>query len=303
MAFRMWVFTDGRLGHLNQLKGLVARVADRIDTESFYWDINAEPFRHLGRRGLIRQFASSGLPDVIIGAGSACHWPLLWARMMTGRPNVVLMKPNWPLWLYSAACVPAHDAPRARKNILVSQGVLNNIRPVVAGRQLGRGLILLGGLNRHFDWHSEAVVEQVLAIVRDAPDVQWLLSDSPRTPEDCLPMLVAAELPNLQVLPFRDSGSGWLKQQLEQVGRVWVSCDSVSMVYESVTSGAPTGLVALPKRRDSRVARSMASVMDAGLAQPWQGPGTRLPPPAERLWEADRAAQWLLARLGVKEKA
>lgn len=301
MALQVWVFTDGRLGHLNQLRGLVERLASKADTHVCYFNLAEQRFRYRGKMWLQRALGAQAMPDLILGAGRRCHLPMLWAGWQTGAKTVVLMKPSLPLRLFSGACIPAHDNPPLRDGILVTKGVMNNIVPRVDGRDASRGLMLLGGINRHFAWDDLAVVEQVVDIAAASPDITWRLSDSPRTPTSCLPllqkMLLERGLGNVDITPYRNTGPGWLQGQLAEVGRVWVSCDSVSMVFEAITSGASTGLIDLPPLRDSRVCRSMAGVVNAGLAPSWQGPNTLLPEPGLRLWEADRAADWILARL------
>lgn len=300
MALEVWVFTDGRLGHLNQLKGLAARLAARTPVALRYLNVQSQGFAFTRRQGLLKAFGAPKLPDLILGAGRRCHGPMVWARWQTGAATVVLMKPGLPLRLFSGACIPAHDNPPRRDNILVTQGVMNHIEPQVTGRDDHRGLLLLGGINRHFGWDDGDVARQVVGIAKASPAIAWVLSDSPRTPAACLPLvqrhLTEQGVGNVSILPYRDTGPGWLKAQLAQVGRVWVSCDSVSMVFEAITSGAPTGLIDLPPLRDSRVCRSMAGVVSAGLAPRWQGSDTPLPAAAQRLWEADRAAAWILER-------
>lgn len=305
MAQQVWIFTDGRLGHLNQLKGLAERLKVKAAAEVRYFDLAEQRFRYRSGKGLMQVFGAKAKPDLILGAGRRCHLPMLWTGWQTGAKTVVLMKPSLPLWLFSGACIPAHDNPPTRTGILITQGVMNNIVPRVDGRDASRGLMLLGGINRHFAWNDPAIAQQIVDIATASPDIAWLLSDSPRTPASCLPLLSQTlqerGLANVDILPYRETGPGWLKAQLNDVGRVWVSCDSVSMVFEAITSGAPTGLIDLPPLRDSRVCRSMAGVVSAGLAPRWQGQKTTLPEPSLRLWEADRAADWILAGvLGAK---
>src|SRR5690606_27754547 len=118
-----------------------------------------------------------------------------------------------------------HDKPPPFDRILVTQGVLNTMVPVVAGRDPRRGLILLGGPGRHFVWDEAALLAQVRAIVDAAPEVQWRLSDSPRTPPELLPKLAAWAPANVLTTAYAEVDENWLQTQLSEVGRVWVSCD------------------------------------------------------------------------------
>ncbi|NKI19148.1 hypothetical protein HCU74_17210 [Spongiibacter sp. KMU-166] len=296
---RLWFITDGRLGHLNQLKGLAERLSAKRECDVRWLNITLKGFKKTGRDGLLRQFGSNDLPDAVFAAGSRCHIPLLWAGWICRAKTVVLMKPSWPLSWFSAAIVPTHDAPPSRDNVLPTQGVLNAIVPHREGRDAHRGLILLGGLNKHFHWHSDDIIEQIVSLAQARPEVHWQVSDSPRSPQTLLPDLARRNLENVQVMPFGHSGGGWLQGQLAEAGQVWVSRDSVSMVYESISSAAPTGLLHLQAARDSRVTRSMQQVVEAGLAVAWESHDAAQPLPnmSQPLWEADRAADWLLANL------
>ena len=298
-TLRLWFITDGRPGHLNQLRGLAERLEEKVPCQIHWLDISQQGFRKAGRRGLCEQFAASSLPDWVVAAGSRCHLPLLWAAKVSGARSLVLMKPSLPRCLFDAAIIPEHDAPPVSPKILVTRGVLNVMQPTFENRDKRRGLIVLGGVNKHFAWDNDAVLAQVLAIANARSDLHWTVSDSPRTPPGLLEALASEAVANIDTLPFSDCPPGWLRAQLAAVAEAWVSRDSVSMVYESITSAVPTGLLALPPLRDSRVTRSMASVLAAGLAKGYESwsAGEPLPPPAEQVWEADRAADWLLNTL------
>jgi mitochondrial fission protein ELM1 len=302
-ALRVWVITDGRLGHLNQLKGLVARLQSKAELTVSWLNIAEQGFTYTRRYQLKAQFSSDQLPDWIIGAGSRTHLPMLWLKWLTGGRALVLMRPSWPLRLFDAICMPLHDSPPARNNVLATQGVINHIVPVTSGRDSTRGLILLGGINKHFAWDNEVILTQLQKISAAAPSVAWLVSDSPRTPMGLLDQIAELGAANIETIAYQQTGPGWLQANLAKVGQVWVTCDSVSMVYESISSGAHTGLLALEPLRESRVTKSMAQVLAAGLAADIATTdlSKMLPAPAFRLWEADRAADWLLNLVGEKQ--
>ncbi len=298
-ALQLWFITDGRPGHANQLKGLAERLASKRRCEIHWLDISRQPLRKTGRRGLMAQFGAQQLPQWVIAAGSRCHLPLLWTSAVCRARSIVLMKPSLPRCLFDVAIIPEHDSPPNSPKILATRGVLNVMQPIHSGRDAGRGLVVLGGINKHFAWNNDTILQQLQAIAGSRSDLQWLVSDSPRTPPGMLDAVAALGLDNVEVLPFSECPPAWLREQLATVAEAWVSRDSVSMVYESITSAVPTGLLELPAIRDSRVTRSMQQVLAAGLAtgfEHWQA-GRALALPAEPLWEADRAADWILQTL------
>jgi mitochondrial fission protein ELM1 len=295
-ARRIWIITDGRLGHLNQLLGFIGRVQEKADVELHWLDLSARPFSYAGRRGMLRQFDAQEKPDWVIAAGSETHLPILWCKWVTGAKAFLLMRPSLPLWMFDAVCMPYHDSPPKRHAVLGTHGVINHIIPSYEGRNQHQGLILLGGINTHFCWDNAVIIHQLRRIASSSPNTEWLVSDSPRTPVGLLKELANLALANVKTLPYAETGSGWLPKTLSAVGQVWVSCDSVSMVYESVSSGAPTGLLDLEPLRESRVTKSMAQLATSGLATAFVNADLTKPlPPAERpLWEADRVADWWL---------
>lgn len=290
------MITDGRLGHLNQLRGLAARLQSKTGVELHWFDLAATKFAFTGREGLKRQFGSEQAPDWILAAGNKTHIPLLWCKWVMGGKAMVLMRPSLPLRLFDAVCMPFHDSPPKRRTVLGTYGVINHIVPQDGQRHQGRGLILIGGVNTHFRWNNETILGQVKRIASAMPECEWVVSDSPRTPVGLLNEVAGLGLENLSVLPYSDTGKGWLPKILAEVSQVWVSCDSVSMVYESVSSGAPTGLLELEPSRESRVTKSMAQLTESGLATRFTDADLSSPlsPAARALWEADRAADWWL---------
>jgi hypothetical protein len=67
------------------------------------------------------------------------------------------------------------------------------------------------------------------------------------------------------------------------------------MVYEALTANAATGILSVPAKRESRVARGIAALSRDGLVTgfaDWQR-GQKLAPPAEPFNEATRVAAWI----------
>lgn len=286
----VWWITDGKPGHRNQLMGLETRLGQLIPLQSTWFDLTESVPRWS------REAVGPGLPDLVIGAGHRTNQHLLSARFLHRRFVVVLMKPTWPMACFNAAIIPAHDQPAPRSRVLVTRGVLNSVSPSDQARDPGSGLLLFGGVCRHFAWDNDAVLAQVDALVRSQPDVHWRATDSRRTPAGFAEALRQREWPALEFTPHQATPPDWVRTQLATAGQVWVSPDSVSMVYESLTSGAPTGLLALPALRRNRVAEGLRELMAGGWVTPWESrrEGGRPAPPPEPLWEADRAARWLL---------
>jgi mitochondrial fission protein ELM1 len=237
-------------------------------------------------------------PDLIIGAGHGTHLALLCARRARGGRTVVLMRPSLPLCLFDFCLIPEHDAPPPRPNVIPTRGPLNTVTPA-ARRETGAGLILIGGPSRHYGWDNDALLEQVRGVTADRGR-HWCISDSPRTPADTRRDLAGLAGSNSEYVPYNRCAPGWLEGQMARAEVIWISRDSMSMLYEALTSGAAVGLLNVPPRRESRLTRAAGKLIEAGLVTPiqdWQG-GAQPAPPVTPFNEARRCAALLLANLG-----
>jgi mitochondrial fission protein ELM1 len=234
-------------------------------------------------------------PDLIIGAGHATHLTLLAARRARGGRAVVLMKPSLPRRCFDCCILPEHDGIVADAHTLTSAGALNRMRasPTLSPEQ---GLILIGGVSKHFAWDSDAIHLQIKSILARARDTHWTLTTSRRTPAEFLPQLPAA--PNLTVIPHTATAPDWLPQQFARCATAWVTPDSASMVFEALTAGATVGVFDLPVNPKSRVALAVAQLADTQRVTrfvSWCTHG-KLHPNTQPLAEADRCARSLLQR-------
>ncbi|KAA1171631.1 hypothetical protein FWJ25_15880 [Marinobacter salinexigens] len=297
----VWLLTDNKPGHRNQLKGLGNRL--RVLTgASLHWvEIPARkvPLWRVILARPPKQSENLPNPDLIIAAGTGTHRLLLALRKSRNAKTMVIMKPGFPVRWVNAAAIPSHDHPASSPRILTTQGVINTVTPLARVTNKPEALILIGGPSPHFEWDSDSIFSQTQKLIMDYPQWRWTISGSRRTPDDLLTRL--EELANLKVtvVDHRRTHESWLNHQLPASRAVWVTPDSMSMVCEAVTSGIPTGLLELPAKTGSRVAEGIMHLVKEGLASPvsdheavMSGRHTL----EHGLWEADRAARWVISR-------
>ncbi len=289
----VWAFTDGKAGHENQTRGLLAALADRQPLDARW--INVPAYASVLSSLMTRRFLPGvGLPppELLIGAGHRTHLPLLAARRAHGGRTIVLMKPSLPRAWFDLCVIPEHDAVTGA-NVLSTRGALN---PVAPGKKNARvGLILIGGPSRHYGWSENEILSQVETIVARENNIGWTLTTSRRTPVASTARLRALTFKNLTLVPVTETGPGWLAERLSSAVQVWVTEDSVSMLYEALTANAATGVLAVPAKRVSRIARGVAVLIRDGLVtgfSDWQR-GRKLAPPAAPFNEAARVAAWI----------
>lgn len=299
----VWAFTDGKAGHENQTRGLLAALAQRQPLDARW--INVPAYASVLSSLMTRRFLPGvGLPppSILIGAGHRTHLPMLAARRAHGGRSIVLMKPSLPRAWFDLCVIPEHDVAPGRaagigSNVLLTRGALNGMQ--VGTKNPKSGLILVGGASRHYGWREKDLVTQVQTIVQRQTTVQWILTTSRRTPSSTTTNLQALVFSNLAVVPVQATGAGWLAEKLAQATYVWATEDSVSMVYEALTAGCATGVLPVPRRRRvGKIARGIADLANDGLIthfNDWQNDKQLMPSP-KPFNEAARVAAWIIEK-------
>ena len=99
---------------------------------------------------------------------------------------------------------------------------------------------------------------------------------------------------------WQETSPDWLVTQYRRTGCVWVTEDSVSMLYEALTAGLPTGVLGLPQRSDGRVVRGVRQLIRQQQVTPFSAwvRGRPLQRPDSSFDEANRCADWICAHWG-----
>ncbi len=298
MALTIWRFTDSKPGHDSQSIGLCSAIEQlkpcrRFDISAIS-SINSIARFLSGRFNLGKDLPD---PDLIIGAGHGTHLSMLAARHARGGKTVVLMKPSLPRTLFDVCIIPKHDLVPESNRVITTDGALNPVQ-FNKDKSPDLGLILLGGLSRHYHWSEEAIFKQLETIVSSKPDINWTIADSPRTPESVLPKLDEQNHKNVNLLNYSETDTTQIHQLIFDARYIWVTIDSVSMVYESLSSGASVGLIELKSKEKSRMGNAItALVNDNKLAtfSKWQQDHC-MAPGLNDFNEARRSAGLLLDR-------
>ncbi len=299
-----WRFSDAKPGHDNQSLGLLEALGRKLELQSHTLTV---PRSRITRglnwlRGAVAGGADLPAPDLLVGAGHSTHLPLLTAARRHGGRSIVLMKPSLPTRCFDLCVIPEHDGLAVAPGRLITRGMLNRIRED-ADKDATRGLILVGGPSRHHGWATDQLIAMIREICLRSPGLQWTVANSRRTPAKTLKQLQQLESAQLTVMPWDRVPKDWLAGQLSRSGTVWVSEDSASMVYEALTAGVSTGLLPVPRLRDSRVSRGVSGLARDRLLTPYAAwvEGAALSPPEHAFNEADRIAAWMIEQwqLGV----
>ena len=295
----VWRIFDSRRGHDTQSLGLINALSRRVSCVSH--DIPASSLNFWFWQFLLKKYPPGyGLPKphLIIGAGHHTHLSMLCARHAYDGRIVVIMNPSLPVHCFDFCLIPDHDNPRITDRVIVTRGAINAIVPK-ANHDQTCGLIMVGGPSRHYAWDDVSLLEQINLVLKKSEGVIWHITDSPRTPDSTSNKLVNLKSPGVTYHSFMDTGPDWVTNQLLDAGYVWVSEDSMSMIYESLTAGAATGLLRVPVKRQGKLTKCIQSLIVNNMItsfDDWEKNGL-LAPPADTLNEASRCAEYLLEKI------
>ncbi|MES2012222.1 MAG: ELM1/GtrOC1 family putative glycosyltransferase [Pseudomonadota bacterium] len=290
----VWRIVDGKRGHERQTQGLVSALQQQLDLQAF--DVSRLTFAQACWAWLIGRFSLElklPAPTLIIGAGHGTHLTMLAAKRAFSAKAIVLMRPSLPLTCFDLCIIPEHDGI-VGSNVLQTKGALNPVQ-VASDKNGGLGLILLGGLSHHYHWDDAVIMRQLTEVVAQHAEMTWLITTSPRTPERILHLLRDLQLKNVSVVAYQEVDANWLPSKMSLASHIWVSPDSVSMVYESLTAGASVGIFDLAPKPGSKVAQGIADLVLNQYLTPyhvWEKCRT-LTPAAILFNEAARCAQWI----------
>lgn len=315
------IISDGKIGHLSQTRGLAQALieqAQALAPESSHHCLEWE----VQQLSLIKKIFYKGenfpsdIPakiDLVLCAGHSTHIAALQLAKRYRSLCFVCMSPSLPNSLFDLALIPQHDLkqeraseregnkpaansqnPKSSKGIFPTYGAMNPIR-AAAGIEKKHILILIGGPSKEYAWNGDAILAQLEQISAQS-SAPLLLSNSRRSPENFL-QEIAQRCPNIQIEAVENTPRGWVAEKLQEAQSAWVTQDSVSMIYEALSSGAPVGILAMERKsaKKSRVARGLELLIAEKRVQTFaQWEQSQELPPAQALQEAQRAAHYIL---------
>lgn len=287
--------SDGKAGHRSQALGLY-QAMQRQHADCSFQELSIADLPILSLIGAIFSKRCAQLeqtPTFIFGVGSHTHLRVwLMGKVYPKAKTVILMKPSLPLGCFDYAVIPEHDAVPASDKVIVTQGALN---PIVNQQrhQTNRILIALGGSSKRHQWNAEKVFTTIQKIAEQQPQATIILTTSRRTPSDFLAQLQQQPYAKqLQIFPVEQTPQGWIFEEMQKAEAVWVTEDSVSMIYEALTAGCRVGLIEIERLKQDRITHAV----DGLLQKQYVSSTTHLQqlPTANAFKEAERVATYLL---------
>jgi len=281
--------SDGKAGHRSQALGLFQAMQRQQANATFEEvSINDLPIISLikalfsSKNSLLQQ-----APDFIFGVGSHTHFRVWLLGKIFKKAKTVILPIAW----FDYAVIPEHDGILSNERVIVTRGALNPIRNENR-HQAGRILIALGGSSKRHQWNHEKVLLSVQKIVECNSNSEIILTTSRRTPVGFIDILKQQSFAKcLQIFPVEQTPQGWIFEEMQKAEAVWVTEDSVSMIYEALTAGCRVGVIAMDRLKQDRITNSVDILLEKKLiANVFD---INLLPEGQVLQEADRVVYQL----------
>ena len=249
----IWRLLDGKIGHEKQTLSLIDALKNEVVIKTINVDIKSFLFSIIFSMYKLKELPK---PDFIIGAGHKTHISILYLKYIFGGKAILLMKPSLPCNWFDLCIIPQHDKFEGRGHIYWTKGALANTSDLI-NKNEKKGLILVGGLSKHYQWDSESVVNQIQQLLKNNLSIQFTLSTSRRTPKDFFKKINNFSFVNLKIHSIKNKNDSWLTNQMNKTKYAWISEDSISMIYESLTAGQNVGLISLRNKGRSRITNEL----------------------------------------------
>ena len=251
-------FKDSKIGHEKQVHAILDNLALTQDLliEEIYISnpVWLELFLYL----LKIKPKQDSIPDIIIGAGSKTTIPMLRHKIHSKTKVISVMKPQFFKSKFDLIVAPRHDYKVVPNNVFTYFGSIAkvNINPELEDI----GLIVVGGLNKHFNFDDDYLISQIDFVISLFPNTKWIVFNSRRTPKSFNERIKK----NTSIEKFIDVTTNFepLNDYLPKAKFKFVTPDSVNMIFESLSSSGETYLFDMYSPRENKITKLIDEVKD-----------------------------------------
>jgi mitochondrial fission protein ELM1 len=122
------------------------------------------------------------------------------------------------------------------------------------------GLIVVGGLNKHFKFDDDYLISQIDFVISLFPTTKWIVFNSRRTPKSFNERIKKSS----SIEKFIDVTTNFepLNNYLPKAKFKFVTPDSVNMIFESLSSSGETYLFDMHSLRENKITKLIDEVKD-----------------------------------------
>ncbi len=244
-------FKDSKIGHEKQVNAILENLAltqDLLIEERY---ISNPVWLELLLYLLKIKPKQDSIPDIIIGAGSKTTIPMLRYKIDRKTKVISVMRPQFFESKFDLIVAPRHDYKVVPDNVFTYIGSIAkvNINPKLEEI----GLIVIGGVNKHFNFDDDYLISQIDFVISLFPDTSWIVFNSRRTPKSFNERIKK----NTSIKKFIDINKNFepLNDYLSKAKFKFVTPDSVNMIFESLSSSGETYLFDMYSTRENKITR------------------------------------------------
>ena len=249
-------FKDSKIGHEKQVHAILDNLALTQDLHIEERHISNPVWFELLLYLLKIKPKQDSIPDIIIGAGSKTTIPMLRYKIDSKTKVISVMKPQFFESKFDLIVAPRHDYKVVPDNVFTYIGSIAkvNINP----EQEEIGLIIIGGVNKHYNFDDEYLISQIDFVISLFPDINWIVFNSRRTPKSFNERIKKTT----SIEKFVDVTKNFepLNDYLSKAKFKFVTPDSVNMIFESLSSSGETYLFDMYSPRENKITRLVDEV-------------------------------------------
>ena len=246
---RIWWFKDSKIGHEKQVRAILDNLACSEDFILEEISSNNPIWLELLLYMLKIRPKIDSIPDIIIGAGSKTNIPMLRHKLHKKTKVISVMKPQFFQKRFDLILAPRHDFLAIPENVHTYIGSLAKVR--ISNDLENIGLIVIGGINRHFDFNHDHILLQINFITSLYPEINWIVFNSRRTPQKFNTEIKK----NKDIKKFVNFNENFepLDNYISKAKIKFVTPDSINMIFESLSSSGETFLFQMKKFKDNKI--------------------------------------------------
>jgi len=244
----LWV-KDNKQGHLKQVKALLEEIKKLININISELDIDDKLFKKRISPSLIET------KNLVIGAGHTVYPYLLKSKKINPDiKSIAILSPTYFKKKFDLICAPFHDMHKLNKlnNVLYFDGSLATKSNKSFDDEIA--MMAIGGKNKYFEFDKTNLINQIQYIITLYPNKNWYIFNSRRTPKNFLSEIsdhMEFMNKNITLIDHVDNRYNF-DEFIEKSSIKVITPDSMSMIYESLSSKGETILFSLFPKKDHK---------------------------------------------------
>ena len=268
----LWI-KDGKKGHEKQVKVLLEELSKTINISIYEenYHINSinkffDIFHHVtfyifkkdDKSDILRNYNKSDI-RLIVGAGSNTHIRIASLKKIFKNSfnrsviAISILTPSFFIKEFDIICAPEHDREKLKdfKNTLFFEGSLAKVSTQDPDDNIG--LIGLGGINKHYIFNENELLDQIEYVLSLYPNKQWHLFISRRTPETMIQKINKLRKLFTNIIIAQEG----FDEIIKNASIKFITQDSINMVYESLSCKGKTILFNMDYKKENKVVKKV----------------------------------------------